>query len=114
MFDPVNAEATAFVSFPDSITTYEFSAVSMNEHYGLGITDKITSLKIFKDFFIQLTLPHHCKRTEVVYVDIAVVSNLDQAQSVTLSFARNDVEFTVLKPDDNGWTSKFQFSCRMI
>lgn len=107
VFDPINAEATVFVPVPESITTYDFSAVSMNECYGLGMSEKVTSLKIFQDFFILLTLPHHCKRTEVVYIDIGVFSYLDRNQSVTISVTRNDKEFTVLKPEFDGWTSNF-------
>jgi Alpha-2-macroglobulin family len=92
---------------PDSITTFDFSAVSMNDCFGLGLSDKVTSLKVFQDFFIQLTLPYQCKRTEVVTLNIIVFSYLLKSQQVTLSVARNDQEFTVLKPADSGWNGEF-------
>jgi Alpha-2-macroglobulin family len=104
-YDEINGVASIYVSVPDSITTYNFSAVSMNDCYGLGLSCKATSLKVFKEFFIQLTLPFQCKRTEVVTLNILVFSYLPKKQSVTLSVARNDLEFSVINPADSGWRS---------
>lgn len=82
----------------------------MNDVHGLGLTDKVTSLKVFQDFFIQLILPYQCKRTEVVTLNIIVFSYLLKNQQVTLSVARNDKEFTVLKPAESGWTGNYIFN----
>jgi hypothetical protein len=104
--DPINAEANVLITAPDSITSFHLTAVSMNDVYGLGLTEKFTTLKVFQDFFIVMTLPHHCKRTEIVTLPIRIFSYLPSDQSVTLSVARNDAEFTVMKPSVEGWTSK--------
>ena len=105
-YDQINAEALVSVRVPDSVTTFDFTAVAMNNIHGMGITDGPTSLKVFKNFFIQMTLPYNCKRTEVVILDINVFSYLDVNQTVTLSVRRNDIEFTVLEPSFDGWKSK--------
>lgn len=93
---------------PDSITTYDFSAVSMNDCYGLGLSDKVTSVRVFQDFFIQLTLPPRCKRTEVAVLNIVVNSYLATSQNVTISVARNDLDFTVLRQEESGWIRKLK------
>ena len=105
-FDPVNAEAFINIRVPDSVTTFDFTAVAMNNIYGIAITDEPKRLKVFKNFFIQMTLPYNCKRTEVVILDINVFSYLDVDQTVTLSVRRNDIEFSALKPSFDGWKSK--------
>jgi hypothetical protein len=108
MTDPINAEANILITAPDAITSFHLTAVSMNDIYGLGLTDEFTTLKVFQDFFIVLTLPHHCKRTEIVTLPIRIYSYLSSDQSVTLSVARNDAEFTAMKPSADGWTSKWK------
>ena len=104
--DATNAEAFVSIRVPDSITTFDFTAVAMNNIHGMGITDGPTSLKVFKNFFIQMTLPYNCKRSELVILDINVFSYLDVNQTVTLSVDRNDKEFSVLKPSLDGWKSE--------
>jgi Alpha-2-macroglobulin family len=78
----------------------------MNDRNGLGLSDKSTSLRVFQDFFIQLTLPYQCKRTETVTLNIIIFSFLPNNQSVTVSVARKDTEFTVVNPAFNGWNGK--------
>jgi Alpha-2-macroglobulin family len=107
MTDPLIGEASIAVKAPESITTFEFAAVSMNDRNGLGLTGTFTSLKVFQDFFIQLTLPYQCKRTETVTLNIIIFSFLPNTQSVTVSVARKDTEFTVVNPAFNGWNGKF-------
>jgi hypothetical protein len=80
----------------------------MNNVHGLGLTDEFTTLKVFQNFFIQLKLPNHCKRTEIVTLPIDINSHLPSNQSVTLSVARNDAEFTAVKPSADGWSSKLK------
>lgn len=75
----------------------------MNDIHGLGMTKESSSLKIFLDVLILLTMPDRCKRNEVVYLNIDVFSYLKNNQSVALSFQRSDGEFEVLKAAYDGW-----------
>lgn len=77
----------------------------MNNFYGLGMSETAASVKVFKDFFIKLTLPYEVKRNEVVTLNILLISYLSFSQDVTVSVARNDAEFTVL--DDEWRREKF-------
>jgi Alpha-2-macroglobulin family len=75
----------------------------MNDIQGLGMTRESSSLKVFLDVFILLTMPDQCRRNEVVYLNIDVFSHLKKNQSVALSFQRNGGEFEVLKSAYDGW-----------
>lgn len=89
---------------PDQITSYICSGVSMNNAYGMGLSVRNTILRVFMPFFVQLNLPYHVKRGEVLQQDIIVFNYLNRTQNVTLSVLRNDIQFDVLEPDFNGWT----------
>ena len=94
------------VKVPDSITSFEFSAVAMNDVNGIGLTDKPISVRVFKDFFIELSMPFNCKRSEIVSLDILLFSFVNFSQNVTLGIGRNDREFTVLQQTETGWSRK--------
>jgi Alpha-2-macroglobulin family len=78
----------------------------MNDCNGLGLTEKFTTLKVFQDFFIQMTLPYQCKRTETVTLNTIIFSFLPNNQFVTVSVAKKDTEFTFVNPAFNGWNGK--------
>lgn len=102
-------EAKVRFTAPDSITSYIFSGVSMSDCHGLGLSDIKPKLTVFLPFFIQMVLPHHVKRGEVLMQDIVIFSYLPKNQSVTVSVKRNDKQFEVLEPKLDGWTGENRF-----
>jgi uncharacterized protein YfaS (alpha-2-macroglobulin family) len=105
MFDEKVGEASTTFKMPESITTFEFQGVSMNDVYGLGLSSKPSKVRVFQDFFIQLSLPFSCKRSEVLSLDILLFSYLQSNQTVTLSVGRNDADYAVMNATFYKWTS---------
>lgn len=78
----------------------------MNDANGVGLSEKTTSVRVFKDFFMQVSIPFNCKRSEIVSVEILLFSFVNFTQNVTLGVARNDRQFTVVQQAETGWTRK--------
>ena len=72
----------------------------------MGLPDMKPSLKVYLPFFIQMNVPHHIKRGEVLQQDMVVFNYLNKTQNVTLSIIRNDAEFIILDPAFDGWKGK--------
>ncbi|CRK95539.1 CLUMA_CG009006, isoform C [Clunio marinus] len=70
---------------PDTITKFIISGVSMNSKFGLGLPDVKPELTVFLPFFIQLNLPHHIKRGEILEQDILIFNYLTNDQDVVVS-----------------------------
>jgi hypothetical protein len=47
MTDPINAEANVLITVPDSVASLYLVAVSMNDVYGMGLTEEYTTLEVF-------------------------------------------------------------------
>jgi hypothetical protein len=47
MTDPINAEANVLITVPDSFASLYLTAVSMNDVYGMGLTEEYTTLEVF-------------------------------------------------------------------
>lgn len=101
--DKFRGERRVNFTAPDQITTYICSGVSIHNDYGMGLPDTKAALKVFMPFFIQINLPVHLKRGEVLQQDIIIFNYLNQTQNVTVSVLRNDKEFDVLDPAFDGW-----------
>ncbi|CRK95541.1 CLUMA_CG009006, isoform E [Clunio marinus] len=91
---------------PDTITKFIISGVSMNSKFGLGLPDVKPELTVFLPFFIQLNLPHHIKRGEILEQDILIFNYLTNDQDVVVSVSRNDDLFEVEEPSIEGWNSE--------
>lgn len=96
---------TISVKAPDSITSYIFSGVAMNNRYGLALPLSLPSMRVFLPFFIQINLPFSIKRGEILKQDIYIFNYLSQSQTATVTIESNDSEFIVLKPETDGWSS---------
>lgn len=80
---------------PDTITSWQLSAFSMNEAHGLGLSDGSTMVRVFRPFFIKLNLPYSIIRGETVSIQ-AIVFNYSKRPSaarVTLENPHNEFEF---------------------
>lgn len=79
---------------PDTITSWQLSAFSMNEAHGLALNSGKSSIRVFRPFFIKLNLPYSIIRGEIVNIQ-AIVFNYSKRPMrarVTLDNARNEFE----------------------
>ncbi|XP_009985556.1 PREDICTED: alpha-2-macroglobulin-like protein 1 [Tauraco erythrolophus] len=106
---PINdlGAAELAVTVPDSITDWRAMTFCTSESHGLGISET-TSLRSFKPFFVELTLPYSVFRGESFPLKVKVFSYLEQCTALQLSltdsgdfeFVHANVRFTLcLCPD---------------
>ncbi|NXT61541.1 A2ML1 protein, partial [Chaetops frenatus] len=106
---PINDSGAAelAVTVPDSITDWRAMAFCTSESHGLGISET-TSLRSFKPFFLEPTLPYSVFRGESFPLKVKVFSYLEQCMALQLSlmdsrdfeFLHENVRFTLcLCPD---------------
>ncbi|NXY13729.1 A2ML1 protein, partial [Atrichornis clamosus] len=106
---PINDSGAAElpVTVPDSITDWRAMTFCTSESHGLGISET-TSLRSFKPFFIEPTLPYSVFRGESFPLKVKVFSYLKQCMALQLSlmdsgdfeFVHTNVRFTFcLCPD---------------
>ncbi|XP_070536765.1 C3 and PZP-like alpha-2-macroglobulin domain-containing protein 8 [Ptychodera flava] len=72
------------VKVPDTITSWMIDAVSVSKQYGLGIAQTST-LKTFKPFFVDFTMPYSVIRGEQVKLPVTVYNYLDVCAEVHLT-----------------------------
>ena len=94
------------VKVPDSITSFVISGVAMNNRFGMALPSSYPLLTIFQPFFVKFTLPFSIKRGEKLKLDFFIFNFLENAQTVTVSLHRNDVEFYLQNSSLSGWSSK--------
>ncbi|NWT28579.1 A2ML1 protein, partial [Cardinalis cardinalis] len=106
---PINDSGAAelAVTVPDSITDWRAMTFCTSESHGLGISET-TSLRSFKPFFVEPTLPYSVFRGESFPLKVKVFSYLKQCMALQLSlmdsrdfeFLHENVKFTLcLCPD---------------
>ncbi|XP_038009161.1 alpha-2-macroglobulin-like protein 1 isoform X2 [Motacilla alba alba] len=106
---PINDSGAAelAVTVPDSITDWRAMTFCTSESHGLGISET-TSLRSFKPFFVEPTLPYSVFRGESFPLKVKVFSYLKQCMALQLSlmdsrdfeFLHENVRFTLcLCPD---------------
>ena len=81
-------KATVPVQAPDSITTWDLSAVAMSKDKGFGMAGD--QLKVFQPFFLTVDLPYAATRGEEFPVKVAVYNYLSETQTVTVDLAPAD------------------------
>ncbi|XP_063066006.1 complement C3-like [Engraulis encrasicolus] len=79
-------------ALPDSITSWQFTAISISENKGICVADTL-SLEVKKDFFIDLKLPYSVVRHEQIEIRAILHNNHDeQLKQVRVDlFATEDV-----------------------
>ncbi|KAL7012570.1 hypothetical protein ACKWTF_014932 [Chironomus riparius] len=95
----VGNQKTAMKEFtaPDSITTWQISAFSLNQDKGLAIAPP-QDLKVINQFFIRMDLPYSIKYMEVLRLDMLVFNYIE-----TEDFLKAEVKL------DNFNGQEFQF-----
>nr|XP_009936177.1 PREDICTED: alpha-2-macroglobulin-like protein 1 [Opisthocomus hoazin] len=92
---PINDSGAAelAVTVPDSITDWRAMTFCTSESHGLGISET-TSLRSFKPFFVEPTLPYSVFRGESFPLKVKVFSYLKQCMALQLSLMDSrDFEF---------------------
>ncbi|KFQ74132.1 Alpha-2-macroglobulin-like 1, partial [Phaethon lepturus] len=92
---PINDSGAAelAVTVPDSITDWRAMTFCTSESHGLGISEP-TSLRSFKPFFVEPTLPYSVFRGESFPLKVKVFSYLKQCMVLQLSLMDSrDFEF---------------------
>nr|CAD7195115.1 unnamed protein product [Timema douglasi] len=63
---------------PDTITSWVITGFSVDNIYGLGLTNLPTKLRVFRPFFVSLDLPYFVIRGEIVAIPIVVFNYMDK------------------------------------
>lgn len=81
---------------PDTITSWVISGFSLDQVYGLGVTDVPMKLRVFRPFFLSLNVPYSVVKGEAVGVQVLVHNymNRDVVADVTLDNSANQFTFT--------------------
>jgi Alpha-2-macroglobulin family len=65
----------------------------MNQNNGLGLSDSLQTLTVFKPFFVSLSLPYLVRRGELIYLSVQVFNYLGQKQQVTIEMSNEAQQF---------------------
>ncbi|XP_021955890.1 CD109 antigen isoform X1 [Folsomia candida] len=81
---------------PDTITSWVISGFSLDNVYGLGISDVPMKLKVFRPFFISLNIPYSVVKGEAVGVQVLVHNYMERNinADITLDNSGNQFSFT--------------------
>ncbi|XP_038068453.1 CD109 antigen-like isoform X2 [Patiria miniata] len=85
---------------PDTITSWVASAFSMSTQKGIGVADPTAKVKVFRPFFVSLTLPYSVIRGEKVVLQATVFNYLAFPVQATVTLT-GSVEFQSLSYDEN-------------
>uniref|UniRef100_F7A528 Uncharacterized protein n=1 Tax=Ciona intestinalis TaxID=7719 RepID=F7A528_CIOIN len=89
------------LTVPDSITTWQADAVSLNPNTGIGIS-KLQNIRAFKNFFVDFTIPYSAIRGEQVQIPLTVYNYQNVCSEVCISNVYKSivaqVNLTVLIP----------------
>ncbi|XP_022083908.1 CD109 antigen-like isoform X2 [Acanthaster planci] len=86
---------------PDTITSWVASAFSMSAQTGIGVAESTAQLRVFRPFFVSLTLPYSVIRGEKLVLQATVFNYLAFPVQATVTLS-GSVEFQSLSYDENG------------
>ncbi|XP_061008141.1 complement C3-like [Dama dama] len=86
------------VTMPDSITTWQFVAVSIKTGQGICVSDPF-ELTVMKPFFVDLKLPFSVIRNEQVQIQAVLYNFLQQSVKVRVEFPHKESLCSAAKPD---------------
>ncbi|XP_052500205.1 complement C3-like [Budorcas taxicolor] len=92
------SQYTTDVTVPDSITTWQFVAVSIKTGQGLCVSDPF-ELTVMKPFFVDLKLPFSVIRNEQVQIQAVLYNFLQQSIKVRVEFPHKEPLCSAAKPD---------------
>jgi CD109 antigen len=96
-----NCDSVKFTKkVPDTITSWLITAFSLNQANGLGLNDNPTSLRVFRPFFISLSLPYSIKRGERLTLAIFISNYLSSDQDVFVTMFNEAQQFNFVDDTD--------------
>ncbi|ODM93569.1 hypothetical protein Ocin01_13117 [Orchesella cincta] len=92
---------------PDTITSWVISGFSLDQVYGLGVSDIPMKLRVFRPFFLSLNIPYSIVKGEAVGIQVLVHNYMtrDVVADVTLDNSQNQFSFT---EDENEVDAKLE------
>lgn len=82
--DSTGAGSAATVA-PDTITSWQLSAFGVATDVGVAVAAAASELRVFKDFFVEPSLPYSIVRGEVATVRVGVYNYLDVPTTATVT-----------------------------
>lgn len=94
--DRYDGRALLKKTVPDTITSWVISGFSLDQVYGLGVSDVPMKLRVFRPFFLSLNIPYSVVKGEALGVQVLVHNymNRDVVADVTLDNSANQFTFT--------------------
>nr|NP_001027688.2 alpha-2-macroglobulin homologue precursor [Ciona intestinalis] len=94
-----DGSATFNTTAPDTITSWIFSAFSVSDQHGLGVSEQ-HKVTVFRNFFITLNLPVKVIRGELIIVQAIVFNYLSTEVEAVLTLTESN-KFVLLRPGNN-------------
>ncbi|KAL5278584.1 CD109 family protein [Megaselia abdita] len=116
-------ETTIRRKAPDTITSWTLTGFSLSETLGLAITEKAKTLKIFKPFFVSLSLPYSIKSGEIVTIPVILFNYLEENLLVDVSLeSSSDFDFvggeaqtkSIIAPADDSQKVTFKIKATTV
>eukprot|EP00057_Strongylocentrotus_purpuratus_P024790 XP_011679264.1 PREDICTED: CD109 antigen [Strongylocentrotus purpuratus] len=85
-------------NFPDTITSWVGTAISMDAQAGLGVTQNAAKATVFKNFFVSLNLPYSVIRGEKFVLEANVFNYLKQDVRATVQL-QSSMDYYIIQGD---------------
>ncbi|XP_030839854.1 CD109 antigen isoform X2 [Strongylocentrotus purpuratus] len=85
-------------NFPDTITSWVGTAISMDAQAGLGVTQNAAKATVFKNFFVSLNLPYSVIRGEKFVLEANVFNYLKQDVRATVQL-QSSLDYYIIQGD---------------
>jgi hypothetical protein len=78
------------------VTSWYFTAFSLNSEHGLGLTETPIVITAFKPFFIDVNLPRTTVMGELLSITVTVHNYFEQSVDVTIELFGDDNDFEIV------------------
>ncbi|XP_048243994.1 CD109 antigen-like [Haliotis rufescens] len=100
-----DGKATISTTVPDTITSWIASAFAVNSATGLGVAPSTTKLRVFRPFFVSLSMPASVLRGEQVVIEASIFNYLPSDVDVVVSLPTS-ADYVNVAVDSTGKTSQ--------
>ncbi|XP_061396583.1 CD109 antigen-like, partial [Musca vetustissima] len=101
------------VKVPDTVTTWELRAFSVNDETGFGMLEENLEIQAFQPFFISINLPYSVKRGETVNIPVTIFNYLKDELHSNVTMIRKEGDFEFLDKEDNASAGQLQRSLQL-
>ncbi|KAB7500273.1 Ovostatin-like protein [Armadillidium nasatum] len=106
----INGSYEKVLTVPDTVTEWVGSAICVHPSKGVGISGTAT-ITIYKEFFIDLSLPSSVKRGEIFPAKISIFNYLNESLPITIILSSPDNKFDILEDSGNMTGSGMRNAC---